>query len=383
MGCDDAARVRDQGLVGCGLVGEHVERGAADAAHAAAGNALVQCGDQGILIHDGPAGRVDQKRRGFHERKFALANQLLGLWNQRTVQADDIGGAEQLIERLSLDATCGGKLFCTLGWRPHQHSHAECLCDGHHGTRDTAKKDEPQCTALRAVHGVAGKWIPSAITHTAVEQRDLSHQVEHQGNGVLSDIVRAVPGTVGDGDAMGGKAVDGNVVQANGHIRDNAHPRGGHGVGTHIIDGAELADKALAADQLLGSGADIGLVRAANQLNLVATLDCVEHRLARLGRTVDHVIEHPMLHNSPPAMWGWGRSGRYSIPSSQHKLRWNSSCLGARRLVSGTISPQLIWGCLGGGGARSRSVICVGVRAARYTGTAQTMALPAGAPSVR
>lgn len=43
---------------------------------------------------------------------------------------------------------------------------------------------------------------------------------------------------------------------------------------------------------------------------------------------------------------------------------------------------QICWGGLKGGG-RSRGVICVGVRAARYTGTAQTMALPAGAPSVR
>lgn len=43
---------------------------------------------------------------------------------------------------------------------------------------------------------------------------------------------------------------------------------------------------------------------------------------------------------------------------------------------------QICWGWPYGGG-RSRGVICVGVRAARYTGTAQTMAPPAGAPSVR
>lgn len=92
------------------------------------------------------------------------------------------------------------------------------------------------------------------------------------------------------------------MVQADRHVRDNAHSRGCHSVGTCIVNGTELADKALAACQLLGSGADIGLVRAANQLNLVAAFDCVERRLTRLGRTVDHVIEHLMLHNSPPAM---------------------------------------------------------------------------------
>ncbi len=43
---------------------------------------------------------------------------------------------------------------------------------------------------------------------------------------------------------------------------------------------------------------------------------------------------------------------------------------------------QIRWGGPDGG-AQSRGVICVGVRAARYTSTAQTMALPAGAPSVR
>lgn len=54
------------------------------------------------------------------------------------------------------------------------------------------------------------------------------------------------------------------------------------------------------------------------------------------------------------------------------------------RLVQSNLIPlrQIRWGGFGGG-ARSRGVICVGVRAARYTGTAQTMALPAGAPSVR
>ena len=54
------------------------------------------------------------------------------------------------------------------------------------------------------------------------------------------------------------------------------------------------------------------------------------------------------------------------------------------RLVQSNLTPlhQIRWGGTGGG-ARSRGVICVGVRAARYTGTAQTMAPPAGAPSVR
>lgn len=54
------------------------------------------------------------------------------------------------------------------------------------------------------------------------------------------------------------------------------------------------------------------------------------------------------------------------------------------RLVQSNLTPlhQIRWG-EPDGGARSRGVICVGVRAARYTGTAQTMALPAGAPSVR
>ena len=101
---------------------------------------------------------------------------------------------------------------------------------------------------------------------------------------------------------MGGQTIHCHVVQADGHVRDNTHSRGRHGIGTRVIDGAELADKALAAGQLLGGRTDIGLMRAAHQLNLVAAFDCVERRLARLGRTIDHVIEHPMLHNSPPAM---------------------------------------------------------------------------------
>lgn len=54
------------------------------------------------------------------------------------------------------------------------------------------------------------------------------------------------------------------------------------------------------------------------------------------------------------------------------------------RLVRSNLTPlrQIRWGG-SDGDARSRGVICVGVRAARYTGTAQTMAPPAGAPSVR
>ena len=54
------------------------------------------------------------------------------------------------------------------------------------------------------------------------------------------------------------------------------------------------------------------------------------------------------------------------------------------RLVQSNLTPlrQIRWG-VPDGGARSRGVIYVGVRAARYTGTAQTMALPAGASSVR
>lgn len=54
------------------------------------------------------------------------------------------------------------------------------------------------------------------------------------------------------------------------------------------------------------------------------------------------------------------------------------------RLVQSNLTPlrQIRWGGPDGG-AQSRGVICVGVRAARYTSTAQTMALSAGAPSVR
>ena len=95
------------------------------------------------------------------------------------MQTDDIGGIEQLVERLRFDAAGGGKLFCALGRCPHQHLHAERLCDGCHGARDAAKKDKPQCTALRAVHDVATHRIPDAVAHVAVEERNLAHQVKH------------------------------------------------------------------------------------------------------------------------------------------------------------------------------------------------------------
>ena len=88
------------------------------------------------------------------------------------------------------------------------------------------------------------------------------------------------------------------MVESDGHVRDNLHARGGHGVGARGVDGAELADKALAPGKLLSGGTDIGFVRAAHQFNLIATFDGVEHSLSGVGRATDHVMEHPMLHSN-------------------------------------------------------------------------------------
>ena len=293
---DHAARVIDERAVGVRLVCQHIEAGTADARLAAAGDVLVERGHERVLVDDGAARGVHQKRGGLHDFELVRADELFGLGDQRAVDAHHVGDGEQLVEGLHLLAAGSGERLGRFGGGPHHDAHAERLRDGRHGLRDAPKEDKAQDLALRAMRGVAVHRVPLAGLHMAVREGDLSHEVEHEAHGVLGHVEGAVARAVGGEDAVLGKAGHVDVVEADGHARDELHARPCHGVDGVSEYRTELPDKAFAALELLERGAHERLVRAAHQLDLVTALDGVQDGLGLGRRTVDHVVQNAVCH---------------------------------------------------------------------------------------
>ena len=87
---DDVLEV-EEGRVDVGLVLEDVEARVGD-------DAVAQRLGQGRFVDDGAAGGVDEGRGRLHQGELAGADQMVGLRRQRRVQAEDVGGGEQLVQ---------------------------------------------------------------------------------------------------------------------------------------------------------------------------------------------------------------------------------------------------------------------------------------------
>ena len=102
-GDDDVGQV-EQGAVGGGLLGEHVEGGAGHAA-------VLESLGQGVLVHEAAAGAVDDAHAGLEALDRLARQDVAGLVGERDVEGDEVGTGEERIELDLLDAHLVGLLL--------------------------------------------------------------------------------------------------------------------------------------------------------------------------------------------------------------------------------------------------------------------------------
>ena len=146
------------------------------------------------------------------------------------------------------------------------------------------------------MRSVAAGRFPGTAEHFPVGERDLAHEVEHEARCVLCDIEGAVARAVGGDDAVARQCGYVNVVDADGHARDDTDARLRHGVCRCARYGAELTDKTFASGHLRGVGVGEWLVGAPDEFDLLVHAPLLQDLSGLFRRAVYHVVQDAMCH---------------------------------------------------------------------------------------
>ena len=220
----------EQGRVHVGLVLEDVEAGALD-------DAVTQRLGQRALVHDGPAGRVDEVGVAAHLREALGRDQVVRLGRERAVQRDDIARAEQIVEAEERCSQLRLELLVRAAPPAVDDLHAECARPPCSGRADLTKADDAELLALqaRAEHVV---HVPAPLRAAADHALALAQPAsdhEDQRHRDVGRRVREHAWRVRDQHAAGRTGSNVDVVVADGRVGDDAQLRAG-GVEEGIVD---------------------------------------------------------------------------------------------------------------------------------------------------
>jgi len=142
----------------------------------------------------------------------------------RHVQGDDVGLAQQLIERQQLDLEFGRALGGEVRIVSHD-LHAERPGELAHVTADAPQPHDPDRLApqLGAFEPLA---VPLPAPHRLGRPGDVPHQAQQQPHGVLGRAHRVRPGRVHHGDAAPRRGGNVDVVHPRARARDHPQVRG-------------------------------------------------------------------------------------------------------------------------------------------------------------
>lgn len=180
---------------------------------------LLQRGDDGLGVDEAAARRVHEHRALLHLAQRGLVHDVPRAVRQRTVQADDVGAAQQVLQRRVL--AVAGELVVGEGVEGEQLA-PEPPHDAREGDADPARADDAhgpavQRAAEEAVEGEVG------LAHAVVGAVRVAVQRLHQGHGELGHGLGAVRGHVGDGEAEARRRLEVHVVVAGAAQEDGAH----------------------------------------------------------------------------------------------------------------------------------------------------------------
>ena len=223
---DDDLRQLEQRAVRARFGGEHVETCAADVA---AGDRV----GERLLVDQAAAGGVDDDdaRLGLGQR--LLADQARGLLGLGQVHRDEVGAAQQFVERQQLDAELRGA-----GMRHVRVVGGDVRAEGGEPLGDQLADAAEPDDADRLAEDLGARErrpLPGVVAQRRVGGRDLSGRRQQQRERVLGGAVDVRRRRVDDQHAAGGGGVDVDVVQADAGAGDDLQlGRGGQHLG---VDG--------------------------------------------------------------------------------------------------------------------------------------------------
>ena len=216
VGRDVGVGLAEERVVGAGrLVGQHV---------GAVGGELsaLQGGGHGLFVDESAASGVDEDGTGMYHRQRTGVDHAGVAGRQRTVQRDDVGGAEQPFERRLADPL-GQVAAVPAGAGGDVHAHG--VGDVRHALPDVAEPDDAdglfgQLDERRVPVAEVALSAPLALPHGPGIVVGPGGDVQQECEDVLCDAVGAVSRDVADDDAplTGGLEVD--VVVAGRQLAD-------------------------------------------------------------------------------------------------------------------------------------------------------------------
>ena len=166
-------------------------------------------------MHDWSPSSIHQYKPGLAARKLVPTQQVLRLLGQGRVHRDEIGSVKELVQVNHCHTEFVAPGLAHIGIpgdnRHFPPFHAEC-----HGAPDAPEANDSQCRAPDAPCGSRQLARISSLSHRGIEARKVAHAAQHEGDGVVGDVIRAVGGRIADHDAVlcGGLVVDGIVPRA-------------------------------------------------------------------------------------------------------------------------------------------------------------------------
>ncbi len=269
-----------QSGVGSGLVGVDVQTGGPDLAG-------LQSSQQGILVHVGTTGGVDDDHAVLHLGDGIGVDEGSARCGG-SVEGDEVGLGQQFLQRHIGDAKFGLHLR-TAGGAVSDDVHADGLCHDAQMLADAAEADDAERLALKLDALAVGLLFPLILTHGVAGDGDIAGAGEHVAHSQLRHGLGGGAGGVADGNAVLLGVLDVNVV--------NAHAA--------ADDQLELAALGLVdlcrAD--LGLGADhhgVEVTQGSAQLvGLVELLDDLVTQLAQLRhRGLIHTVSNKNTHGN-------------------------------------------------------------------------------------
>ena len=231
---EDGVRCAQQPAAHVGLVVEHVDPRPAEPAR---GERL----DEGGLVEDGSACRVDHDRPGWQQRDATSVDQVLGLVGEWDMEADRVRVAHEVVEVRDVPRRTG----VPAGVVAHDHLEGPCAVsdlaadapvadepEAHPGEVATERRGEPEAAPLAPAERRAVREQASADRqqedHREVGRRGVEHTrgVAHRdpvpSRGIEVDVVVA-DGDVRDDAQRGGTRGDDLLVDPIAQQRDDAH----------------------------------------------------------------------------------------------------------------------------------------------------------------
>mmetsp|Transcript_123106 Transcript_123106/g.359455 ORF Transcript_123106/g.359455 Transcript_123106/m.359455 type:complete len:319 (+) Transcript_123106:264-1220(+) len=254
---DEVGRGEERAVRGHGLRLLGIQGGARD-------GASLELFDDVLLLHDGPAGAVDDVGGLLHHLDPLRVDQVLRRGEERAVQADEVALRQELLKGDPLHV-----LPLSREGVVDQDAHAEGKRDVHHGLADAATADDPHHFSLHLHMGQVVHHLATAADHPCREAvlvafQEPLLQLEHRagevqriGDGQGGNCLVAVRGHVAHDEAPFLRSGDVDVIVASAGL-------------TYALDGVgELLDEIGTDGQLLGHE-DLSALRPLQDLLLGA-----------------------------------------------------------------------------------------------------------------